>query len=44
MEMLRQGEMTAQEATSLWLQSWRQGNDEVRAYRAARRAAGGKSC
>ncbi len=44
MEMLRKGEMTAQQATSLWLQSWQQGNDEVHAYRAAARAANGKTC
>ena len=44
MEMLRRGEMTPQEATQLWLQSWHQGNDELRAYRAAARAAKGKIC
>jgi hypothetical protein len=44
MEMLRMGEMTPQEATTLWLQSWRKGNDEVRAYREAARAAKGKTC
>ena len=44
MEMLRRGEMTAQDATRLWLQSWRTGNDQVRAYRAAARAANGKTC
>jgi hypothetical protein len=44
MEMLRRGEMSPQEATQLWLRSWRKGNDEVRAYRAAARAAKGKTC
>ena len=36
--------MTPQEATTLWLQNWQKGNDEVRAYRAAARAAKGKTC
>ena len=40
MEMLRTGAMTAEEATRLWLQSWHQGAREVRAYRAAAKAAG----
>ena len=44
MEMLRRGEMTPQEATALWLQNWQKGNQEVRAYRAAARAAKGKTC
>ena len=44
MEMLRRGEMTPQEATQLWLQSWQKGDDEVRAYRAAARAAEGNTC
>jgi hypothetical protein len=44
MEMLRRGEMSAQEATRLWLQSWQKGNDEVRAYRAAAQTAKGKAC
>ncbi|RYP89033.1 hypothetical protein EKO23_00975 [Nocardioides guangzhouensis] len=35
MEMLRRGEMTPEEATQMWLQSWHTGNDQVRAYRAA---------
>jgi hypothetical protein len=44
MEMLRRGEMTPQEATTLWLRSWKQGNEEVHSYRAAARAAKGKTC
>ena len=44
MEMLRRGEMTPQEATRLWLQTWQNGNDQVGAYRAAARAAKGKAC
>jgi hypothetical protein len=44
MEMLRDGEMSAQEATQLWLQSWHQGNRQVMAYRAAARTADGKTC
>jgi hypothetical protein len=44
MEMLRRGEMSAQEATRLWLQNWHDGNDELRAYRAAARAAQGRTC
>ncbi len=39
MEMLRHGEMSPEEATRLWLQSWHQGNREVRAYHAAARAS-----
>ena len=44
MEMLRRGETRPQEATALWLQNWQKGNQEVRAYRAAARAAKGKTC
>lgn len=44
MEMLRQGEMTPEEATRLWLQSWRQGDREVRAYRSAAEAADQRAC
>jgi hypothetical protein len=44
MEMLRRGEMTPTEATQLWLQSWQQGDREVRDYRAAARAAEGQTC
>jgi hypothetical protein len=44
MEMLRRGEMTAQQATRLWLQSWRAGDREVRAYRGAARAGRGLTC
>jgi hypothetical protein len=44
MEMLRRGEMTPEEATTLWLQSWKQGNEEVQSYRAAARAAHGETC
>ena len=44
MEMLRRGEMTAEEATQLWLQSWRTGDTQVRAYREAARTAAGAGC
>jgi hypothetical protein len=44
MEMLRDGTMSADEATRLWLQSWRQGDRQVKAYRAAARATAGKTC
>jgi hypothetical protein len=44
MDMLRQGKMTPQQATELWLQSWRQGMREVKAYRAAARAAKEVTC
>jgi len=44
MELLRNGEMTPQRATELWLQSWRQGQAEVDHYRAAARAARGLRC
>jgi hypothetical protein len=44
MEMLRSGEMSAEDATRLWLQSWHRGNREVKAYRAAARAAQGLTC
>jgi hypothetical protein len=44
MNMLRSGEMTPDEATALWLQSWKQGDREVRAYREAARAAEGLTC
>jgi hypothetical protein len=44
MEMLRTGEMTPEEATQMWLQSWHTGNDQVRAYRAAARKASGLTC
>ena len=39
MEMLRRGEMSPEEATQLWLQSWREGSREVDAYRSAARDA-----
>lgn len=39
MEMLRAGQMTPAQATRLWLRSWRQGDREVKAYRAAARDA-----
>ena len=39
MEMLRRGEMTPQRATEMWLQSWRAGDREIAAYRAAARTA-----
>lgn len=44
MEMLRSGEMTPERATRLWLQNWRQGDREVRAFRASGRAVGGRTC
>ena len=44
MEMLRDGEMTPQQATELWLQSWRAGDREVQAYREAARAGRGLTC
>jgi hypothetical protein len=46
MEMLRDGEMSPAEASRLWLQSWRQGDREVKAYRAAGKEAGavGTTC
>jgi hypothetical protein len=37
MEMLRMGRMSAAQATRMWLASWRQGADELSAYRAAAR-------
>ena len=39
MEMLRRGEMSPEEATQLWLESWREGRREVEAYRSAAREA-----
>ncbi len=45
MEMLRDGEMSPEEATRLWLLNWRKGAQEVRAYRAAAAdAAEGQTC
>jgi hypothetical protein len=44
MEMLRSGEMAPEEATRLWLQNWRQGDREVRAYRDSARAVRGRTC
>jgi hypothetical protein len=44
MDMLRSGEMTPEEATQMWLRSWRQGDREVRAYRDAARAVEGRTC
>ena len=44
MDMLRSGEMTAEEATQLWLQNWRKGDREVRAYRATARSGRGLTC
>ena len=44
MEMLRRGEMTPEEATHLWLQSWRTGDAQVRAYRAAAQEASTTAC
>lgn len=44
MNMLRDGEMTPQQATALWLQNWRQGDREVRTYQAAAQTAEGLTC
>ena len=44
MDMLRKGEMTPQQATDLWLQSWRQGMRQVESYQAAARAGRGLTC
>jgi hypothetical protein len=44
MEMLRRGEMTPEQATQMWLASWHRGVQEVRAYRAAAKAARGTCC
>jgi hypothetical protein len=44
MEMLRDGEMTAEQATRLWLGTWSEADREIRAYRAASRSATGLSC
>lgn len=44
MNMLRSGDMTPEQATELWLQSWRQGDRELRDYRAAAGNAQGLSC
>jgi len=37
MEMLRRGEMSPEEATRMWLQSWREGSRQVEAYHSAAR-------
>lgn len=39
MEMLRRGEMSPEEATQMWLGSWREGSRQVAAYRNAARDA-----
>lgn len=39
MEMLRRGEMSAEDATQVWLASWRAGARQVDAYRSAARDA-----
>ena len=44
MDMLRRGEMTAQQATRLWLRDWREGDREIRAYRTAARTGTGQTC
>jgi hypothetical protein len=44
MEMLRSGEMSAEEATRLWLESWHRGVRQVTAYHAAARDADGTTC
>lgn len=35
MEMLRRGELTPEEATEMWLESWEEGNRQIDAYRSA---------
>jgi hypothetical protein len=37
MEMLRHGEMSPEDATQMWLKSWREGDRQVNAYRSAAR-------
>jgi len=44
MEMLREGKMTPEQATQLWLKSWHQGQDQVTQYRAATRKARSRHC
>jgi hypothetical protein len=44
MEMLRRGEMTPEDATRMWLQSWRTGDAQVRAYRNAAQEAEATGC
>jgi hypothetical protein len=44
MEMLRAGEMSADEATRLWLLNWRKGAQELRKYRAAADTASDLTC
>jgi hypothetical protein len=44
MDMLRSGEMAPEEAIRLWLQNWRQGDREVKAFRASGQAVGGRTC
>jgi hypothetical protein len=44
MDMLRAGEMTPEEATRLWLASWRQGDRELKAYSRATQATRGQRC
>lgn len=44
MEMLRNGQMSAQRAQRLWLQSWHEGQREVTQYRAATKTIRGMSC
>jgi hypothetical protein len=44
MEMLREGKMTPQQAETLWLQSWHEGQREVTRYGAAVKASRGAHC
>ena len=44
MEMLRNGQMSAQRAQTLWLHSWHEGQREVTQYSAATKAMRGKRC
>lgn len=44
MDMLRAGDMSPEEATRLWLRSWRQGDRELEDYSQAARATRGLGC
>jgi len=44
MEMLREGKMTPQQAETLWLQSWHEGQQELTRYRAAVKTSRGPNC
>ncbi len=44
MDMLRDGKLTPQQAETMWLKSWHEGQQEVTRYRTATQAAGGHHC